>query len=63
MSKSLKNFQIEGFYKKQKKQFNFKKVISAQTKNYAIEKVLSIIGSKHKVKRYNIEIIDVKEIE
>jgi len=61
MTKEEKEFQIIGKYKKNKKDFMIKQVISAYSKQYAIEKLFSIIGSRHNVKRYNIEILEVEE--
>ncbi|AEM38851.1 50S ribosomal protein LX [Pyrolobus fumarii 1A] len=42
--------------------WKFRKEVRALTPEHAIEKVLSEMGSKHRVKRYNIVIESVKEI-
>ncbi|MHA1231499.1 MAG: 50S ribosomal protein L18Ae [Candidatus Helarchaeota archaeon] len=63
MTKELKLFQINGKYRKEKNEYNFSQNVSAYSEKHAIEKVYSIIGSRHKVKRYNIKILEVKKIE
>ncbi len=40
----------------------FRKEVRALTPEHAIEKVLSELGSKHRVKRYHIRIESVREI-
>ncbi len=42
--------------------WRFKKEVRALTPEHAIEKVLSELGSKHRVKRYHIVIENVREI-
>jgi len=63
MAKELKKFQIVGRYRKNKKYYDISQIITAQTKKYAIEKLYSLIGSRHRVKRNEIEILEVSEIE
>ncbi|OYT51303.1 MAG: 50S ribosomal protein L18a [Desulfurococcales archaeon ex4484_204] len=41
---------------------HFEVDVRALTKEQAIEKVLSDLGSRHKLKRYHIRILEVKEI-
>jgi len=63
MPEDIKKFQIIGIYKKERKEYPFKQTIIAQSENYAIHKLYSRIGSRHKVKRYNIKIEEVNMIE
>ena len=63
MTKELQEFQIIGTYRKNKKINRIKQIISAETKNYAIEILYSLIGSRHKVKRNDIKIMEVNKIE
>ncbi|MBD3230338.1 MAG: 50S ribosomal protein L18a [Candidatus Lokiarchaeota archaeon] len=63
MTKDIKKFEIIGNYRKKKNIYNIRQVIEAESKNYAIEKLYSLIGSRHRVKRNNIEILEVKENE
>ena len=62
MAKSLKQFEIIGKYWKKKEEYDIQTVVSAETENYAIEKVYSLIGSRHRVKRNKINILEVKKI-
>ncbi|TFF89368.1 MAG: 50S ribosomal protein L18a [Promethearchaeota archaeon] len=61
--RKLTNYEIIGLYYKKKKKYNIKQTITAETKNYAIEKLYSLIGSRHRVKRNSIKILEVKENE
>ncbi len=56
-------FQVRGEFRKGKRRFPFTKVVEAPNEKLAREKILSIIGSNHKVKRNRIDIYEVKEIE
>lgn len=58
-----KIFRIEGSFKKRKKKTDFKKEIIANSKDRAVERLYSEIGSKHAVKRNLINIANVEEIE
>lgn len=64
---SVKTFIIEGRYKiktKMGKGFEkFKKEIKAISKEAALEKIHSFVGSHHGVKRRFIQIEKVKEVE
>lgn len=63
---SVKTFIIKGRYKIKTKMGDrfekFKKEIKAISKEAALEKVYSFIGSHHKIKRRSIKIKGVKEI-
>jgi len=56
-----KTFEITGTHKEKGKTNKFNKTITASTENFAIEKLLSQIGSKHGAKRRNIVINEMKE--
>ena len=58
-----KVFRIEGSFKKRKRKTDFKKEIIANSKDRAVERLYSEIGSKHAVKRNLINIANVEEIE
>ncbi|TFF86662.1 MAG: 50S ribosomal protein L18a [Promethearchaeota archaeon] len=62
MAKSLKEFEIIGKYWKKKEEYDIQTLVSAETENYAIKKVYSLIGSRHRVKRNKINILEVKKI-
>ncbi|PTD94039.1 50S ribosomal protein L18a [archaeon SCG-AAA382B04] len=55
-------FEIKGYFKMGKTSHQkFRKEVEAKNKEFAKEKVYSIIGSKHRVKRRDIEIKDIKK--
>lgn len=56
-----KTFWIDGTYREKNADKKFGKEIKAVNEAYAREKVLSQIGSKHKVGRHGIKIGAVKE--
>jgi large subunit ribosomal protein LX len=57
----MKNFEIKGTFRENKEGKKFSKTINALNENTAREKTLSIMGSKHKVKRIHIKIESIKE--
>jgi len=57
----VKNFIIIGEIKKRFIKIPFEKEIVDISKENALEKIFSDLGSKHKAKRFEIKIIDVKE--
>ena len=57
----MKNFEIKGTFRENKAEKKFSKTINALNENTAREKTLSIMGSKHKVKRIHIKIESIKE--
>lgn len=59
--KGMKSFEIKGDFKEGGKQKRFTKVITALNQNTAKEKTLSLMGSKHKVKRIHINIESIQE--
>ena len=52
-----------GKYKKNKRTFTFTKELIALKESHARERVLSNLGSRHRVKRRNIEISEIVEIK
>ncbi|RZN63479.1 50S ribosomal protein L18Ae [Methanonatronarchaeum sp. AMET6-2] len=44
------------------KQQKFEKIIEAQNKDTAIERIYSVLGSKHRVKRRQIEIDEIEKL-
>ncbi|MCS7130195.1 MAG: 50S ribosomal protein L18Ae [Archaeoglobaceae archaeon] len=55
-------FEIRGSFKDSEGWRKFKKVIEAESEKMAIEKLMSIIGSNHKVKRNLIKIEEIKKV-
>ncbi|MEM1525529.1 MAG: 50S ribosomal protein L18Ae [Ignisphaera sp.] len=66
MSKEIKIYRITGFmligYDRYPQWIRFTKEIRALKLEHALEKLYSELGSKHKLKRANIKIVDVTEI-
>ncbi|MFH1663317.1 MAG: 50S ribosomal protein L18Ae [archaeon] len=61
MEKKL--FEVQGKIKSKKMEKNFSKTVNSLNENTAIEQVFSLFGSKNKLKRNLIEIIEVKEVK
>jgi large subunit ribosomal protein LX len=59
----LSVFRITGEYRAKNKKIPFAKEVRALKEAHAIENVLSLIGSKHKVPRKFIKIIEIEEIQ
>jgi large subunit ribosomal protein LX len=57
------DFEIRGRFRNGDEWRTFKKVVSAHNERFAREKVLSLIGSHHKVKRNLIKIEEVKPVD
>jgi len=58
-----KVFRIKGWFKQGLWEQRFTKEMVALSERQAMERLLSNIGSKHKIKRTQIHIEEVKEIE
>ena len=58
-----KNYEILGKFKVNGVEKKFSKHLSALNEIRAAEKVMNLMGSKHKLKRRNIIINEIKEIE
>ncbi|MHA1130032.1 MAG: 50S ribosomal protein L18Ae [Candidatus Helarchaeota archaeon] len=60
---SVKTFRVNGKFKRNRKSQEFVKIIKGMRKEDIEEYILSTIGSQHHVKRYQIKIQNVEEIE
>ena len=58
----MKVFKVTGEIRKPNLKTSFKQEIVAEKPEHAVEKVYAELGSRHRVKRHHIKIIDVKEI-
>ncbi len=56
-------FRIKGYFRKGGKVVRFTKTVEADSEKLAREKLLSLIGSNHKVKRASIYIEGVEKVE
>ncbi|RLI86374.1 MAG: 50S ribosomal protein L18a [Archaeoglobales archaeon] len=53
-------FEVEGVFRVGRVWQRFRKVVEAQNERFAVEKVYSLLGSNHKVKRNLIRIESVR---
>jgi large subunit ribosomal protein LX len=60
---SSKIWRAMGAYKKSKRTFTFTRELLAEKDSHVREKILSELGSRHRVKRREITITEVKEIK
>jgi large subunit ribosomal protein LX len=58
-----KIWRATGAYKKNKRNFKFSTELLAEKESHVREKILSELGSRHRVKRREIEIEEIKEIK
>ena len=59
----MKAFKVTGTFAMGRKKQNFSKEIISNDKKGATEAILSELGSKHKVKRYQINIAEIVELK
>lgn len=59
----MKAFRVTGSFKMGRKFQNFSKEVISKDRKEAEEITLSDLGSKHKVKRYQITVKDIKELK
>jgi large subunit ribosomal protein LX len=59
---SMKVFRVTGEIRKPNLMTPFAKEVLAEKQEHAVEKVYAEIGSKHRVRRYHIKILDVNEV-
>jgi large subunit ribosomal protein LX len=59
----MKAFRVKGLFKMGNRMQPFEKELVAETKNAAEEKILSTLGSRHRVKRKEIKIENIQEIK
>lgn len=57
-----KSYVVTGEMKTKMSCDKFKKVVEAVSRDRAIEKVLSMLGGNHKLKRYQIKVISAEEL-
>jgi large subunit ribosomal protein LX len=60
---SSKIWRATGAYKKNKRTFTFRTELLGDKETHIREKILSELGSRHRVKRKDIEIAEIKEIK
>ncbi|MFW9843258.1 MAG: 50S ribosomal protein L18Ae [Candidatus Thorarchaeota archaeon] len=60
---SSKIWKASGEYKKKKRIFIFSRELLADKESHVREKILSELGSRHRVKRREITISEIKEIK
>ena len=60
---SSKIWRASGDYKKMKRTFTFSRELLGEKEAHIREKVLSELGSRHRVKRREINIVEIKEIK
>lgn len=58
----VKVFRVTGEIRKPNLQTDFRKEVRAVKREDAVEKIYKEIGSKHRVKRFQIKIISVEEV-
>lgn len=58
----IKIFRVKGRIMKPNFQTDFKKEVVATKPKHAIEQIYANLGSKHRAKRYQIEIHEVEEV-
>ena len=59
----MKAFKVTGSFQMGRMPQNFTKEVISKDKKEATEFILSDLGSKHKVKRYQIKVTEVKELK
>ncbi len=60
---AMKKFRISGVFKKPLRETKFTIELEAPSEKIALEKAYSTIGSKHRVKRENIKILEIGEVQ
>ena len=60
---STKIWKVEGNYYKDKRIFVFSRELIADKESHVREKILSELGSRHRVKRKTVEFTESKEIK
>jgi large subunit ribosomal protein LX len=59
----MKVFRVTGEIRKPNLKTSFKKEVIALKPEHAVEKVYTELGSKHRVKRFHIKILNVEEVQ
>lgn len=60
---SSKIWRATGSYRKSKKTFTFTKELLAEKDTHVRERILSELGSRHRVKRKDVKVTEIKEIK
>ncbi len=60
---SSKIWRAAGNYRKNKKRYGFTRELLADKESHVEERIFSEMGSRHRVKRKDIEITEIKEIK
>lgn len=60
---TTKVWRVQGEYRKNKRKFGFVKEMIASKESHAKERIMSDVGSRHRVKRGDIEIKKIEEIQ
>lgn len=58
----MRFFEVKGEFGQKGKKRKFTKRVKAESHGFATEKIMCLIGSKHKVKRRHIVLSEVKEM-
>lgn len=58
----MKVFRVSGEIRKPKLESSFDKEVIAVKRSHAVEKIYSELGSRHRVKRFHIDISNVEEV-
>ena len=58
----MKVFRVTGMISKPNLKTSFEKEVIVDKPEHAIEKIYAEIGSKHRVKRFHIKILNVEEV-
>lgn len=56
-------FKVTGVFRKPLREMAFSISVEASSEKIALEKVYSLIGSRHQVKRENIKILSLEEVK
>ncbi|MCC6042415.1 MAG: 50S ribosomal protein LX [Candidatus Verstraetearchaeota archaeon] len=59
---SIKTYEISGRMKIKNRWSRFSMTVRALKPEHALEKVFSLLGSRHKLKRFDIKIEEVREL-
>jgi len=62
MYMSVKTYEISGKMKIKNRWNKFSMTVRALKPEHAVEKVFSLLGSRHKLKRFDIKIEEVREL-
>ena len=57
----VKTFRVTGYIKKSGRRISFTRDLKALKESDALEKIYSEIGSRHKARRFDIKVTEVKE--